>query len=202
MNTNPYAAPQADLEDHSAHQAGHQPAFYVVGIRKFSILFIATLGLYVIYWFYANWKFYKARTGSDIWPAPRAIFNIFFTHALFARVQEKLDREGIEFRWSHGAVATTYVVLSLASNVLDRMSMKEIWVPQSDILSVIMVFPLFYTVLTAQKAINQAERDVQGRANDSLTWANYLWIVFGVLIWAMFALGMLVITGVLNVEQV
>lgn len=196
MDGNPYTPPQASLEAAS----DTQPSFYVVGIRKFTLLFLSTLGMYSIYWFYANWKAYKIKHQEKMWPVARAIFNIFYAHSLFAKVQEKLDKDGTEFDWSPGYVATAYVLLSICSNVLSRMSLREVWSPGSDILSLLIVLPLFYTVLVAQKAINCAEGEAAVAANDTLTWANYLWIILGVTYWLLGLLGLLVITGVVNVE--
>ena len=42
METNPYAAPAAHLEE----TVELQPTFYVVSIPKFTILYVATLGFY------------------------------------------------------------------------------------------------------------------------------------------------------------
>lgn len=67
-------SPTAD--DADIVNAGITPMFYVVSTRKFAILFLATLGLYWIYWFYKNWDRYKdkwpyaSEVGSTIWPVP------------------------------------------------------------------------------------------------------------------------------------
>ncbi len=196
MESNPYAAPQAHLETPLEQQS----TFYVVGIAKFSILFIATFGLYVIYWFYANWKGYKEHTKENLWPIARGIFSIFFAHSLFAKVQDKIDAENRDYKWSPGALATAYVIFAVASNVLDRMSMREVWSPFSDVLSIVMVIPLFFTVLAAQKAVNFAEGDVAGTANSTLTWANYIWVAIGVLWWLLVGFGLLIITGLIAVD--
>ena len=84
MNDNPYEAPKSRLET-SVEKGDKQ--FYVVSVKKFTILFFFTIGMYVLYWFYGNWKRYKAYSGKNIWPVPRAIFAIFFTHSLFSEVQ-------------------------------------------------------------------------------------------------------------------
>ena len=196
MESNPYAAPLAELEEPS----NIEPTFYVVGIRKFSILFVSTLGFYSIYWFYANWKGYKEKYSEKIWPIARAIFSIFFAHSLFSKVQEKLDAEKQEYEWSPGSLATIYVVLTIAGNVVDRLSMKEIWSPNSDILSLVLVLPLFYTVLVAQRAINYSEGDTEGASNNTLTWVNYLWVLLGVVLWILSVLGVLLITGVIIID--
>lgn len=193
MDSNPNEIQLAELEASS----NPEPAFYVVGIRKFSILFISTLGFYTLYWFYANWKAYKKKHDEDLWPVPRAIFSIFYVHSLFSKVQEKLERQSIKYEWSHSSLATCYVVIAIACNAMDRLSMKEIWSPTSDILSLALLFPLYYIVLLAQKAVNHAEGDTEGSSNHTLTWANYLWVVPGTILWIFAILGLLVVTGVI-----
>lgn len=39
--------------------ADAEPMFYVVSKRKFTILFLSTIGLYYLYWFYKNWDRYQ-----------------------------------------------------------------------------------------------------------------------------------------------
>ncbi len=43
-----YSPPKAELQDIAENT---QTTFYVVSERKFTILFLATLGLYELYWF-------------------------------------------------------------------------------------------------------------------------------------------------------
>lgn len=195
METNPYAAPAAPLEE----TVELQPTFYVVSIPKFTILYIATLGFYELYWFYANWKRYRDHTGEDLWPVPRAIFSIFFAHLLFSRIQEKLSQREINFGWVPGHVAALYVIFAVLSNVLDRVAAKEIWSPEADVLSLLFIVPVFYALLTAQKAVNLAEGSEAVATNDRLTWVNAVWIALGLLMWALTILGLLMIFGLVDV---
>lgn len=80
MESNLYEAPQSTLSDVESLE---DKEFYVVSIKKFTILFMATFGFYSIYWFYRNWKMSKAKYRDDIWPVARGIFSIFFVHSLF-----------------------------------------------------------------------------------------------------------------------
>ncbi|MEJ2693955.1 MAG: hypothetical protein P8166_13140 [Candidatus Thiodiazotropha sp.] len=75
MDSNPYSPPVAELEQ-DLEQAS---CFYVVSPRKFTLLYFSTFGLYMFYWFYANWNEYRRATGHKVWPVPRALFNILFT---------------------------------------------------------------------------------------------------------------------------
>lgn len=195
MNDNPYETPESDL---GVTTNENNTQFYVVSIKKFTILFFITLGLYSIYWFYKNWKEHKVYSGKNIWPVPRAIFAIFFTHSLFSEVQSALKSKNKIFEWSPGNLATAYVALAIVSQILERMSMKEIGSPISDLLS-ILVLPLMYMPLVkAQKAINFSQDDPNGIANKSFTGANYVWIILGVLFWLVMFFGYLVMFGLID----
>ncbi len=179
MDSNPYAVSEA-----GPAESEFMPAqFCIVGIRKFVILFLATHGLYTLYWFYSNWNAVRKSTGERVWPAGRAILSIFFVHALFRKMQQKIEESGKEIAFPLASLATRFVVLSILTNVLNRLSVNEVLSPLSDILSSAMLLPLCLTLQTAQKAVNHAEDDVHGAANDSLSLVNYLWIVIGLIFW-------------------
>lgn len=172
--------------------------FYVVAPWKFLLLFFATLGLYSLYWFWRHWALQKRRYKLDIWPVPRAIFQIFFAHSLNREIDFRLGRVDAKYRWSPGAHATSFVVFSILSNVMDRLSAASIGSPYTDGLSIVALLPLAYSMLQAQKAANAACGDPQGLGNARLTAANYIWLILGFLLWAMAALGLLIGTGVLE----
>ena len=79
---------------------------YVVGIRKFLVLSIATLNAYNTYWFWRNFRDLRDASGKDLWPIPRALFAVFFTHGLFRDVDETLRGQGRSFAWSPDATAS------------------------------------------------------------------------------------------------
>ena len=193
---NPYRSPRAHLE--VPQDSG--PSYYVVAIPKFSVLFFATLGLYGFFWFYKNWKAYRSYTGEKIWPVPRAFFSIFFAHSLFSKIQAKLDQRDLTYEWRPQSLATWYVILSIVSNVLDRMAMKSLWSPNSDILSILILPVIYYTLLVPQKVVNFAEGYPAGVSNKGLGPANYFWIVLGAAIWLLTIFSLMVISGLVKIE--
>lgn len=195
MDTNPYAAPTAPLE----MPADTSAAYYVVGLRKFTLLFFFTLGLYTIYWFYENWARQKRRHKESIWPVPRAIFNIFFTHSLFRRVKGDIDKQALAHDWNAEGSATAYVLLSILSNVLERMSARDVGSPYTDLMSLLMLPAVYFPLRAAQKAINAAAQDSEGAGNAALTPANYAWILIGAIWWVVVAFGMALILGLVQV---
>jgi len=189
MSDEVYSVPQAELElDDKA-----LGTFYVVGAVKFWVLYIATMGLYQIYWFYKNWHNFKLATVTNMWPPMRGIFAIFFTHSLFHEVDQVVKDQEIDVQWSPGTLATWYVILAITSSVTDRLSDKSIGSPYTDIASVL-VLPLIAIVLyKAQRVINVAMGDPDGISNSRFTAANIFWIALGSLMWLMVAVGLVVI---------
>ncbi|MFK8014490.1 MAG: hypothetical protein AB8G17_03460 [Gammaproteobacteria bacterium] len=184
--TNVYAAPESDV---LSSKAATSP-YYVVSVKKFLTLSIATMNFYLIYWFYRNWRQVKITDNVDVWPVMRGLFYIFFTYSLLMRVDGDLESKKPEYSWSPGAVTLAVVVLTLLTNVLGRLSSREIGSPATDFLSVLLVPVLALAAVAGQKAINAACDDPDGRGNANFTGANWAWIIFGVVFWLFGLLGL------------
>ncbi len=91
-----------------------------------------------------------------------------------------------------------FVIFSIAGSILDRLSGASIGSPYVDVLAVLTMIPAAYTMLQAQKAANAACGDPKGATNARLTPVNYFWLILGLILWAMIALGLLAIAGVLE----
>lgn len=182
MAENFYAPPKAEVAD--TDQPVRQNAFYVVSVKKLTILYFSTMGLYSLFWFYQNWRCYRDATQTRVWPIPRAIFCYFFIHSLFRKVLAHAGKQGITLNWKSGVDATLLVVMMLVGNFLDRLSFRDIGSPTTDLLSMLMLLPLFALFMRAQQYINTACRDNSGNSNARLTSANYIWIAIGLVIWS------------------
>jgi hypothetical protein len=178
---NPYSPPQARVADMDLATDG---LFYVVASRKFLIMMIGTLAGYSIYWFYKNWSLLDRRD-KRYWPVMRAIFAIFFTHALFREVDAILQRDAKlgSFAWDHSGLATVFVVSALVGTVCSQLAAHHIGLPFTILIVIGLFIPRMYTLYRAQIAINLASDDPQGLTNAALTLANSAWLVFGALIW-------------------
>jgi hypothetical protein len=184
MSEELYAPPQARIAE-----ADDVPGeFYLVSPRKFILLFVFTIGLYSVFWFYQNWSLYRRRHGLKLWPAPRAIFQIFFTHSLFDNVDQSLRRSGRRYAWSPGTQATLYVVLLIVSTFIDRLVESDSPV----VLGLMILSSLLpgLPLLVAQRAINLAENDAAGSRNSALSAANLAWIIAGALVWLILMAGL------------
>lgn len=186
---NPYAAPATALPEEDPGVA--QQLLYVVAPRKFLLLMILTLGAYSLYWFYRNWSLLNRRDRA-YWPIPRAIFSIFFTHSLFAEADSQLRRREAVYEWSHAALATLFVVATIASRVFDRLTADHEDSPVVMVISMLFLLPMVWPLYRAQLAINVSQGDTAGVTNAELTAANIVWMVLGGAVWALVLLGLLV----------
>jgi hypothetical protein len=187
MDINPYAAPSSPV-DITEEQAPQR--FYVVAPIKFLVLFFVTIGMYQIYWVYKHWSQFKKSTRGDQWPVMRAIFAVFFTHSLFVEINHSLNTNKVKYQWNSGVHATFTVIFLVIGNIMDRLSMKEIGSPITDLLSILVVPIIGFFLYRAQCAANHACGDPKGDTNKNFTVANIIWIVIGLIWSAMVALGL------------
>jgi len=180
-----YKAPEADLQPEL--ESSNQLHF-IVSQRKLWVMNIVTFGLYDLVWNYYHWRHikYADETEADIWPVPRAVFSIFFVSSLFNRFSETCERNHREYTWPHTLYATIYVVMAIASYIMDRLPIEVIdetyaWIA----ITIGFLAVTTFAISRAQEAANVAMGDVQGNANDHFTAANIIWILIGGLFWAL-----------------
>jgi len=162
--------------------------FYVVSPTKFLVLFFATFGGYQMYWFFANWRRYRDRTRRPLSPVWRAVFSPFFAHKLFGIVAEQGARVSPTApRLESNGMATLYVALVIGSWLIDHMGDN----PVLDVAAAVLGLGAAYPLLAAQQAANAASGDRDGSSNSRLTPLNYVFILFGALLWPLFVLGLL-----------
>jgi hypothetical protein len=187
MSTNPYQTPQSTLIDTIPDETGNA-LFYVVSPVKFWLLMVGTFGLYSVFWFYKHWSLLNRRHGG-YWPVPRAIFSIFFTHSLFAEIDHVLKRKQIEFHWSPAGMATLYVVSTIAMQISSRLASNGMISATADLLTNLLIIPMFAALHVAQRAANVAEGDPRGESNSRITGANIVWLLLGGCLWLLMLMG-------------
>lgn len=193
QNVNVYAPPAAEVGD--APRAGAGAEFYVVSGTKFLVLFFMTLGMYQLYWFYQHWAHYRRYHAAKMWPVARAVFSIFFTHALTREIDASLARSELRHQWSPALLATGFVIFSILNTVCDRLSAQDIGSPYTDVIGLSCLLPLAGFLLPIQRAANLACQQPQGESNQAFTWANWLWIALGAMLWLLVLVGLAEIVG-------
>lgn len=177
-----YAPPRSNLEPKLFVE---RVEFYRVSMRKFVMLYLATLGWYSLYWFYRHWSEHRRFSGTSVLPVIRAIFPFIFAFPLFRKVDQSLKRQGLGVMRSWLLSAGVLLVLSFASVLMFlaggnvRVEDRAAW------------FGLTLALLTAQilnlsivqRKMNVAALDPYGASNSTFTGANWAWIVFGSLLW-------------------
>lgn len=192
MEVNVYAPPAAVVMDAPKSPAAE---FYIVSKTKFFALFFATLGAYQLYWFYMHWARYRRYHEAQLWPVARAIFSLFFTHALGGEIAQRLERTGVRHRWFPGTLATGYVLSQIIGTICDRLSANNIGSPATDIVGLVALLPISYCLWGLQRAANIACDEPLAESNRTFTWANWLWIVLGLLLWGLVLIGLGMIFG-------
>lgn len=194
-----YAPPKADLTKYtSSDTADAVPTFYVVSLRKFAVLYILTLTMYQVFWLFKQWSNYKQQCrlegapDANIWPLPRAIFSIFFIHSLFREVAAHAAAKVRTLEWNNGSHATSLVLMLIATTVFDRLAEHSIGTPYTLILALLLMIGTFFSYRQAQACINISCGDPEGESNSRFTWANYIWIVFGSIVWLLILTGLII----------
>lgn len=69
--------------------------FFTASPWKFGVLSIMTLNLYLLYWFYRNWKLARATGCSRTNPIIMTILSMFLSYALFIRIERLYYKSSI-----------------------------------------------------------------------------------------------------------
>ena len=98
------------------------PTWFMVGGVKLAVMFVATLGLYQLYWFYKQWD--RVRDAGDhVAPAPRALFSLIFCYSLFRRIIDSTHAVGVHTRLPPLLLAAGFILPSLMWRVEGSVSL-------------------------------------------------------------------------------
>ncbi len=179
MSDNLYAPPQADLR----MPAVREPAFYTVSDGKFFTLFFASLGLYLVYWSWKNWRRYQRATGAKVSPLARGLLPLFFTHALLFRAEELLHERGMHWTEPPEVWANRFVMATVMGVIFNGLARNDIGNPLTDLGCLAMLVVQGLAVCKSQQVLNFAADDPLGESNARLGLVDYLCLVPGVLVW-------------------
>lgn len=187
MDSNIYAPPKAALAESPAQDGGQ--ALYVVSLKKFYALYFGTLGLYSLYWYYKNWALIRDQNQERVTPLLRTLFAIFFVHALFRRIEQRLHDAKQDFYWPFEGLATLVVLATVISSIISRFAAFSPSGGTLELISIGLMGATAYMKSYAQRAINVAAGDANGARNGRFTGANIAWLVLGGVIWLLTVLG-------------
>jgi hypothetical protein len=175
MNATEIAQPE--ISGVSATSEQGTPEFFPVSLTKLFVMSTVTFGLYEIYWFYKNWRLVKNQEGTNIVPALRAIFCVFFCYWLFERIEGDADEQKTVS--IHASVLTAgWIIMNL------------LWRLPEPYLLIGLTQPLF--LLPAQRAVNALNQKlVPGHSpNNHFSAWNIVAIAIGSLAWILVFIGL------------
>ncbi len=198
MEDNIYKIPESDLIGETYFS--NDDDFQVVSVFKFTVLYLATIGIYEAYWFYKNWSKYNIRHKLGVWPVARAIFPIFFVHQLLNHINNKITETNTVFNWNPDLLATLWVLIAIFNYIYDRLPYMGVITYYLPIIAFILIGVSYAILLKAQKAINITQNDPNGLTNSEFTFANYLWIILGLSLWTISITFILAAYGLVDLQ--
>ncbi|NVJ97924.1 MAG: DUF3857 domain-containing transglutaminase family protein [Alphaproteobacteria bacterium] len=148
--------------------------FYPVSLAKFLVMVSCTLGIYLFFWTYKNWQWFKQVRGEKLSPLIRAFFLNFTNFSLFSRfVKEESSWQKQACRFAPFA-ATIMFVAMLVTNLSDKFPELPGIFDFSIILASLLYIPLVLHI----RALNAENAEVV-RLNSRFGWhAIFALVVF------------------------
>ena len=170
---NPYAPPKAEVEDMlaPADRAG-EPYMLPCSPVKLFILSATTFNLFLIYWFWKNFRYEQGRH-PETWPVLRTIFSGIFFYTLARGALDEAESRGIRARYSPGLLTALLWGTSIGTHFLP------------DIVAIVAVFLLAVIVMPVQVTVNQINRHVNpvlGRNERFRVWEILIAVPGGLLL--------------------
>jgi hypothetical protein len=106
----PNVPPTVTIADDSAPIQQLEP-YFTVGQLKFSLMSIATFGIYKLYWFYRNWAVIRRNTNATLSPFWRAFFSPLWSYSMGTRLAEHGRLLNVPISTSFASLAAAYFVM-------------------------------------------------------------------------------------------
>jgi hypothetical protein len=141
--------------------------FFPVALHKFVVLSVCTLSFYSVYWCYQNWRRIRERTGEQLSPFWRAMFEPFWVFSLFGRIRERAAERGTTAAWSPTLLGAAYLVFCAMGSLPDPW-----WLV--GLAGFIPFLPVVQTIQT----LNESDAATESR-NEAYSGANLATILVG-----------------------
>jgi hypothetical protein len=109
--------------------------FYTIEKGKLIALSLCSFNLFMLVWFYRNWKVFRDRDKDDVSPFWRSIFCGIFCFSFFQRVKNEFDRRKLEF----GLEPSVLGIAILGSGMLSRLPGLWFLIAMAAVIPVVMV---------------------------------------------------------------
>ena len=157
--------------------------YYVVSMRKFTVLFIGTMGMYQLYWFYRMFKSMEVVQDRKLLPIFRTLLSFIFVLGLFNFIYRAERNCENSREWRPDFLAGVFVG-SWAVQMLVILGSSSLPATVYFLIQLLAFFAQFYAVYQVQLAVNRIAKDPFGQVNPRMTTTNLLWVLFGTFLWA------------------
>jgi hypothetical protein len=162
--------PEATNEEPA--NSSYKPEPVVINPFHFTLLWLATLGIYAIWWQYKCWKYFSEVEEEDRWPGVRAVLFLFFGMELFEKI--KLYCLEYESEVSYNSFVIWLTVIAV--NVVARLPSPYFWI------SILGFIPFLFPV----RELNfYFTGNKNGYVDDKLNDRQVLLLFLGVIFWMM-----------------
>ena len=145
---------------------------------KFIILYLATFGLYPLFWMYDQWTLLKERQQLNISPFWRSFFATLWAGSLASEVKKFLKKENINVSYSPSVIGVTFFILSLLYKLPDPY-----W---------LVAFLSFIPILPILEIMNQYyEETEKGLPERSFVWWQIILVGAGLILFILSIYGTL-----------
>ena len=158
---------------------------YVVSMGKFSLLFLATFGLYAHYWFYRNWTREPLAASEKFLAILISVFYPFFVVLLFRKIATEEQRVNQSYAWSPALLSGLFLGIFLISLWSNTQTMQHGPSLGLSLLGYLILFVHYYILYKVQLVINRIGGDPFGKSNSKVSSENSLWIILGFTLWLM-----------------
>ncbi len=158
--------------------------YYPVSLWKFALMFVATFGLYAVFWTWKCWRWAKAHGRKDIQPFWRAVFQLFWLYPLFAEANRRGGKPGMP-SWIGGVAAVAYAAWSIGDSLASRLPGTPELLKLSEVLAFVCYIPALLAVNRRNAADPQALK-----ANSRITGLTLVALLTGAAVWALVVIGL------------
>ena len=154
-----------------------RPMFFVVSVRKLTLMTCFTFGLYGLFWFYRNWELYQEASGVKVNMLLRCALPELFIYSLLSRVDRQIRATGRQYAWSPWCLTFSLVLATLVFLQLSMLMPPMLGeMPLIVLVAVLGVVMSCWVLGRIQRAINFCEGDPEGAGNGRFTLVNGVWV--------------------------
>lgn len=146
-------------------------SYYPVSFVKFIFMSILTLGVYISYWFWMNFRYIKKRDDSNIFPFLRGFFSFLFYYPLYSDLLNDSTNRKKEKLLPKNSVAIIFAIIFFVSIFIVNVSDSYLWI-LIFLITILLVLPLL-------KYINHINgRNKAYEFNSKISFRHYILAIF------------------------